>query len=167
MWGSMEPLIDRLSVIHLDERGTPLDLLESFFGNTRFVHIKRDDVLAQAVSWLRAEQTGTWHVDDPSVPAEETGPTRFDYHELRRYASLIESHNAAWTSWFADVGVEPYVLKYEDLDADRVGTTRSLLQFLGLRFPARVTITASNVRMADDVTSEWKERYKAMATAED
>jgi len=29
---------------------------------TRFVYLRRADVVAQAVSWLRAEQTGTWYV---------------------------------------------------------------------------------------------------------
>ena len=37
---------------------------------------------------------------------------------------------------------------------------------LGLRIPAGVTITAPNVRLADEMTMEWMELYRAMTTAE-
>ena len=67
---------------------------------------------------------------------------------------------------FAEIGVKPYVVKYEDLDGDPVVTTRSLMRFLGLRIPAGLKIVAPNKRMADEVTIEWMARYRAMATAE-
>ncbi len=148
MWGSMEFIVDRLRAMYPNMSGNALDLLDSAFGNVRFVCMTRENVLAQAISWLRAEQTDVWHLDDPAIAAKEGRSPRFDYDELCRLSALIENHNQAWASWFEEVDVQPYVLKYEDLDTDPVGTTRSLLDFLGLCVPEGVTIAAPNARMA-------------------
>ena len=43
------------------EAKTDLARFEAAFGRTRFVHLTRQDKLAQAVSMVRAEQTGLWH----------------------------------------------------------------------------------------------------------
>lgn len=166
MWGSMESLIDKLRAIYPHEGSKPLDLLELAFGSTRFVHLRRENVLAQAISWFRAEQTDIWHQSAAAASLPKTPLPRFDYDELRRYSVLIERHNKAWDLWFAKAGIQPYVLKYEDLDSDPVGTTCALLKFLGLQAPTGVAITAPNVRLADEVTIEWMERYRAMKTAE-
>ena len=42
-------------------------MLESVLGDLRFVYLWREDVIAQAVSWARAEQTNLWHtpIDGP------------------------------------------------------------------------------------------------------
>ena len=105
MWGSMELLIDRLRVIYSNDGSKLLDLLERAFGSTRFVHLRREDILAQAISWLRAEQTDIWHRTAPAISLPQTSSPRFDFDELRRYSALIDAHNEAWDLWFAEVGV--------------------------------------------------------------
>ena len=59
MWGSIAPLIQRL-----DDTTSDLDAIEKAFGPVAFVHLRRDNVLEQAVSWSRAEQTGYWQDGD-------------------------------------------------------------------------------------------------------
>ena len=61
MWGSMEDLVSILRNIKGEDGGKDADLLRSTFGSTRYVYLSRADVLAQAVSWTRAEQTDIWH----------------------------------------------------------------------------------------------------------
>lgn len=46
----MSELTGKLPVIYPDLAGTGIGLLRRAFGNTRFVHLWRDDVLGQAVS---------------------------------------------------------------------------------------------------------------------
>lgn len=63
MWGKHAGPADRLAARHPDLAGDDLRLLEREFGRRlRFVRLRRDDALAQAVSRLRAEQTGVWYV---------------------------------------------------------------------------------------------------------
>jgi trehalose 2-sulfotransferase len=51
----MGEVIDNLATLHPDLAGADAGLLNRAFGHTRFVYLRRGDVLAQAVSWLRAE----------------------------------------------------------------------------------------------------------------
>ena len=64
---------------------------------TCFVHLQRGDVLAQAVSWAKAEQTGYWQDGDSSVPGQRP---EFDFHDVDGYLKAINEHNAAWDEWF-------------------------------------------------------------------
>jgi trehalose 2-sulfotransferase len=51
----MGEVIDNLATLHPGLAGADAGLLNRAFGHTRFVYLRRGDVLAQAVSWLRAE----------------------------------------------------------------------------------------------------------------
>jgi trehalose 2-sulfotransferase len=55
MWGTMELLVEGLrgSDHSLD---SDLDVLQRTFGPTLLIHLQREDVVAQAVSWMKAEQ---------------------------------------------------------------------------------------------------------------
>lgn len=57
VWGTLDQVVDKLGTVYPDLAGEDVRLLDRAFGRTRFVYLRRDDVLAQAVSWLRAEQT--------------------------------------------------------------------------------------------------------------
>lgn len=96
MWGTPDHLFDRLRSVYPAPAAGDLDLSNLAFGQTRFVCLRRDDVLAQAVSWHRAEQTNVWHhVDQEESNGPEQEP-RFDFDEIRNLAQTIEEHNSAW-----------------------------------------------------------------------
>ena len=103
------------------------------FGHTAFVYLHRDDVLAQAVSWHRAEQTNVWHRTDREKSQQPGPEPRYDFDQIRELVQTIEEHNSAWRAWFASVGTQPHVVRYEDLDADPVGVACEVLDFLGLK----------------------------------
>lgn len=90
MWGSLERMMEGL--------GSPDDqsdvvTLERAFGHLTFVHLQREDIVAQAVSWCRAEQTGFWqHGDIASRPPEQ------DLDRMRQLVRTIRDHNSAWRS---------------------------------------------------------------------
>lgn len=46
-----------------------LELLVDQFGRLRFVHLRRLDVVAQAVSWAKSLQTHFWHPEAHRSPA--------------------------------------------------------------------------------------------------
>jgi len=92
-------------------------------------------VVAQAVSWLRTEQTGTWYVGgngEIGGSAGTGGPTSFDAGQIGRLIQVIGEHKTAWEAWFASAGVGPLRVSYEELDADHGGVK---LGFLGLDVP--------------------------------
>jgi LPS sulfotransferase NodH len=109
---------------------------------------------AQAVSRLRAEQTGVWWAGQPAAAGAVPD---YDAGGLTKYTEEINEHNAAWRSWFARHGVEPHPVRYEDLDADNVGVAAGVLDVLGVR--ATGPIVPRHRRQADDLNREWIARY--------
>lgn len=151
MWGTMTELTGQLGVVYPDLAGTGIRLLRRAFGATRFIYLYRDDVLAQAVSRLRAEQTSVWF---QAVTAEQPRPAReprFDRDQIRRLVHLIGAHNVAWREWFESAGAEPYPVRYEDLAADPAGVAGAALGFLGLELPAGREILVRHRRLADEL----------------
>jgi len=164
MWGTLDHLFDTLGSVYSASRGGDSDLLNLVFGHTRFVHLYRDDVLAQAVSWHRAEQTDVWHRTDQAESKQPEQEPRFDFDEIRKFMQTIEEHNSAWRAWFTSVGIHPHTVRYEDLDADPVGVAREILDFLGLKLPSGHPIKARHRRLADDLNAQWIDRYRAELT---
>ena len=113
-----------------------LEVLELMFGDLRFVYLWREDVISQAVSWARAEQTNLWHapIDGPDGGADPE--PSFDRDQIAELCATIDCHNQAWRDWFAGVGVQPVEVRYEDLDREPSKSTRELLERLGIGVPA-------------------------------
>ena len=161
MWGTLDRMVDRLGPVHPASAGGDLDRLHRAFGHTGFVYLRRDDVLAQAVSWHRAEQTNLWHRTGREEPQGPQRKARFDFDRIRGLVQTIEEHNSAWRAWFVRVGIQPHLVRYEDLDSDPVGEAVGVLDFLGLELPPGRAIETSHRRLADELSAEWIERYRA------
>ncbi|MGK5671349.1 Stf0 family sulfotransferase [Micromonospora sp. URMC 106] len=167
MWGTLDELVARLASVHPDLAGDDVALLDRAFGRTRFVFLRRDDVLAQAVSWLRAEQTGAWFVGGNGEISGDAGNGRapcFDADGIRHLLETVTEHNAAWEAWFSRWGIRPHPVRYEELVGDMAATTRGILDFLGLDVPAAGhPIVARHQRQADDLNRQWIARYRGAA----
>ncbi|SCF24822.1 Stf0 family sulfotransferase [Micromonospora mirobrigensis] len=162
MWGTPAELVARLATVHPDSHGD-LALLERAFGRVRFVHLRRADPLAQAVSWLRAEQTGRWFVGgngEISGAAGGGGAARYDRAAIDGLLATIAAHDAAWRDWFDRHGVRPHPVRYEELAADPVGVTLGVLDFLGLDLPAGRAVTPAHRRQADALNAAWIARHR-------
>ncbi len=164
MWGTLDELVEKLGTVFPDLAGQDLDLLTGAFGPLRFVYLRRRDVLAQAASWLRAEQTNVWHRTEHGPPEEPAQAPWFDLDRIQSLIQLIGTHNSAWKEWFAKVGVRPHDVTYEDLDADPVGVTRGVLDHLSIDLPPGARIVARHVRLADDLSARWVARFHAEVT---
>jgi LPS sulfotransferase NodH len=166
MWGTLDEVLSRLAMISPALRCRDLELLTSAFGDLRFVHLRRLDTVSQAVSLFRAEQTDVWHntdrTDRPDRPEHGQEP-RYEFGGIDGLVRMIEQHTRAWEQWFASVGVRPHPVLYEDLESDPAGVTRAILAFLGLDLPPGRKIVGRHVRLRDQLSAEWVERYRAEA----
>jgi LPS sulfotransferase NodH len=154
MWGTMQPLVDGLRG-HLGGH-RDIDVLERALGPVRLLHLTRLDVVAQAVSWARAEQTGFWHQGDKSDATAE-----LDLDQVERLVATIHEHNEAWRTWFRAQPVEPLRLTYEVLVSDPVETVRRVLEFVGTAPPVDWAPVSTPERQADSLNAEWVRRYRA------
>ncbi len=154
MWGTM-PL-----VVHgLDPRPSgrsDVDVLEDALGPLRFVHLRRRDVVGQAVSWARAEQSAYWQHGD-EVRAEP----RLDIDQVDSLVGKIRDHNAAWRTWFANEAVEPLDVSYESLVIGPGETVKSILDWIRVEPPTGWTPVSLHERQGDAVNADWVRRYHA------
>lgn len=159
MWGTLDEVVAHLRPLYPDFGGSGAALLSAAFGRTRFVYLRRGDVVAQAVSLLRAEQTNVWFetAGERQAPA---GEPRFAFGEIRDRVTVIEDHNRAWQEWFDSAGIRPHLVLYEELAAAPVRVARGVIDFLGLALPAGREITVRHKRLADDLNAQWIESYR-------
>jgi LPS sulfotransferase NodH len=163
MWGTLDELVTKLGRVFPDLAGDDAGLLGRAFGRAGFVFLRRADLVAQAVSWLRAEQTGTWYIGgsgEISGSAGTGGPPRFNASRITWLIQVIGEHNAAWEAWFASAGIRPHRVSYEELDADMATVTLRIVDFLGLDVPDERVIAPLHERQADQLSAQWIGRYR-------
>ena len=107
-----------------------VELLSAHFGRLGFVHLRRRDVVGQAVSWAKARQTRFWHPGEAVQPGGQ--PPHYDKELIGRLVTAIEKGEAEWARWFAANGIVPHEVVYEEPSADPLRTAHGVLDHLGL-----------------------------------
>ena len=130
------------------------------FPGLRWVYITRRDRVRQAVSWVRAQQTGQFHAQDPARADDAV----FDHERIAQMLRRIGREEQLWESLFERHRFEPHRVVYEDLVADREAAVRGVLALLEVEAPADLHIPQPALeRQADRVSDQWVERYLAEA----
>jgi len=163
MWESLRDLSIRLEALF---PGTTSDSarFQSAFGLPVYLHLSRDDKVAQAVSRWKAEQTGLWHVDADGNERERLKPGQtpsYDSNELSRLVTELEDHDAAWANWFARQGVVPVSMSYEMLSSHPQATLALILSALGQDKKIAETVEPGTIKLADNESCEWADRFRA------
>jgi trehalose 2-sulfotransferase len=153
MWGTMPLIVDGLRSRRDSRRD--LDVLVDALGPLLLVHLKRGDVVGQAVSWARAEQTGFWQRGD--LPSAEPD---LDIDQVDSLVRTIAAHNAGWEAWFAEQDAKPYVLSYEEVVADPRTSVQRILRHLGLETPPGWRPQSPHHRQSDAINADWARRYR-------
>jgi LPS sulfotransferase NodH len=160
MWGTLGEMVEKLAPIFVSERElADIDVLRRAFGRMGFIYLYREDVLAQAVSWSRAEQTNVWYETIDGRGDQGGADPCFDRTQIDELLSAIEEHNRAWQDWFTAADVRPYEVRYEDLERDPRTTTCGVLGYLGLELAPGGAIEVRHRQLADRVNGEWIARY--------
>ena len=137
--------------------------LRSAFGDPLFLYLRREDKLAQAVSMVRAEQTGLWHVAPDGSELERLAPPQDPVYDAPRIAAKLAEltgHDAAWGDWFAREGVTPFPISYEALSADPAGTIGRICDALGQARPPDGHLQPGVARLADATSRDWMRRFR-------
>jgi LPS sulfotransferase NodH len=130
-------------------------LVDELFDRPRFVWVRRQDTVRQAVSLWRAMQTQSWRAENE--PA--AGEPRYSYAALRHLVELLAAHDRAWERFFAG---KPRVLtlNYEEIASDIGDALARTLAHLGVA-PPQISVEALPTmrRQADRRSEEWAEAY--------
>lgn len=139
-------------------------LLRATFADLRFVYLTRRDKVRQAVSFMRAQQTGVWERYNGEAKPE-TPRLEFDFAALNQTVHDLTLCEARWQYLFSALGVAPYTVVYEDYVPRPEAAVREILDFLGLEPPADWSLSELPMqRLADEVSDAWVERYLEVAS---
>src|SRR5690606_30925220 len=161
-WESVRDLSDRLGDLY-PGLSSDSERFGAAFGSPRFLHLSREDKVAQAVSLLRAEQSGLWHVFADGSERERLSPAReavYDFERLSMHVAHLEEHDAAWVRWFAEQGIEPLGITYEALSTDPRSVLATVLAALDLDPAAAEAAGSRTAKLADRESSEWAARFR-------
>lgn len=153
----------KLALLHPEPAGD-VARIEAAFGRTLFIHLTRADKVDQAVSLVRAEQTGLWHRAADGSELERTAPPREPVYDGRAIAAAVaelSAYDRDWAAWFEREGLEPLRLTYDALAADPAGTLATVLEALGLPREAGRGVTPGVARLADATNRDWVARFRA------
>lgn len=160
---SFEFFLQKLAVLHPEPVGERARIAAAF-GRTAFIHLTRQDKVEQAISYVKAQQTGLWHAAPDGTELERLSPPRPPAYDAARIGAAVAEFTAYdrdWERWFAAEGLDPLRLTYDALSADPVGTLRGVLAYLGLDPDAANNISPGVAKLADNVSVEWAARFRA------
>lgn len=131
------------------------------FGQTLYIHLSRKDKLAQAISYVKAQQTGLWHVAPDGSELERLSPhqdPRYDRDMIQREVLALEAYDRSWNAWFEAQGIEPLRVTYEALAEHPSATLSRICEVLGFSKPR--SVAPGVAILADDTNREWAHRYR-------
>ncbi|MEM7429924.1 MAG: Stf0 family sulfotransferase [Pseudomonadota bacterium] len=136
------------------------------FGKTLFIHLTRRHKVEQAVSYVKASQTGLWHQAPDGTELERLSPPRAPEFDAEAIAAQVEEfirYDEEWEQWFAAESIECVRLTYDALSADPAGTLKTVLQALDLDIGAADGIEPGVAKLADETSRNWVTRFRALS----
>lgn len=163
MWNGMGPLQTRLGQLY-PAQITDLGRLQAAFGDIRFIHLRRHDQLGQAISRVRAEQSGLWHRNQDGSVREQVGPgaqAAYDRTAIEGFVEEQRRDHAAWEGWFHSHQIDAHTMTYEALSADPQDIIGKILGILGQSQERARGLAPGTAKLADDTSRTWAERFRA------
>lgn len=137
---------------------------EMAFGRILWIFLTRSDKVAQAVSYVKAEQSGLWHATPDGREIERLSPPAepaYDHDRIGRQVETFRGYERAWRDWFRAEGIAPVEISYDALSRDPVGTLRTMLVALGADESRADGVEIGVGKLADAVSADWIARYRA------
>ena len=129
---------------------------EAQLGALRWIHVERRDTLAQAISLWRAVQTAQWRAEDRDSHVEPV----FHAAAIAYLKARQEEHAAAWRAWFAERGIEPLEIVYEEFAQEPQATICRVLDHIGVPSAGVHVPEPPMQRQSDARSQEWVDRFR-------
>jgi LPS sulfotransferase NodH len=159
---SFDYFMQKLRVLH-ESYACDSERIHAAFGKTLFIHLSRKDKLDQAISYVKAAQSGLWH-----IAADGTELERLSVHQEPVYDEKAIAHQCAklsdmdkrWESWFIGEGLDPLRVQYNDLSDNPIGVVCEVLHRLGIDPEIARGLELPIARLADATNKSWAKKYR-------
>lgn len=138
--------------------------LQAAFGRVLCIHLSRQDKLSQAISLVKAEQSGLWHIAPDGSELERLAPPKgpeYDFVRIKAKLDELESYDAKWVSWFSEQNIKALRINYETLSENPDAAILAICEQLGVQPPSPGTLVSGVAKLADAASREWITRFQA------
>lgn len=160
---SFDFFIKQLNILYPSLRDDK-SCINAAFGNTLFVHLTRENKLDQAISYVKAKQSGLWHIASDGTELERLSEPKepvYDANGIAAQLALMGQMETEWNEWFTTEQIEPLRVTYRELSAAPYATLGLVLAALGLSYQQREEAMPPVAKLADATNQEWAERFQS------
>ena len=160
--GSLVFFLQQLRRLFPGHRGDAARI-DAAFGPTRFIHLSRRDKLDQAISLVKARQTGLWHRAADGSELERLSPQRtpvYDAAAISREMAELRRLDKVWRAWFQRTGVQPLSVTYAALSRDPRDGLATVLDHLGLDRSLARDVAIPTARLSDGINQDWAAQFR-------
>ncbi|MCP4847756.1 MAG: hypothetical protein GY899_07415 [Verrucomicrobiaceae bacterium] len=156
MWSHLEPFLTGLG----QDSMADTDLLGTIFPNIRYLWIRRDDKLRQAISMWKAKQTKVYNSLQTEGGAHLAAEAIYDFNEIEKIKRRFEDEDKAWGDFFTKNSITPVQIHYEDFAVHHEARTLEILRELAIDVGKAFKVKPLTYKpLADSTNEEWRERY--------
>lgn len=153
----------QLGQLHPDLH-TDVARLSAVFGKVRYIHLTRENKLDQAISVVKAQQTGLWHMAPDGREIERLSspePLIYDGFAIGAKKAEFEAADGEWTAWFEQQDISPLRITYSELAQAPREILAHVLSDLGCDPRVAYDISVPTAKLADETSREWAKRFAA------
>jgi LPS sulfotransferase NodH len=127
------------------------------------IYLQRRDVVAQAVSYVKAMQTRKWNTMYPDTNHKPV----YKYEAIQRAINMIKAEGKFWDDWFNHCGVIPTHVYYEDFVSQPNRVLKDLLDRFGIVEDDSKRIQMPKIeKQSDEINKQWIIRFREEAGRE-
>jgi trehalose 2-sulfotransferase len=135
-------------------------LWEAAFPNHRHIFMSRRNKVRLAVSWWRAIQSQEWHLLPGQSHKEMDLSNGYSFDAINHLYNECSLREAGIQEFFAEGGIVPLNIYYEDFVQQYEETIRTVLRYLDLDDRSISVPEPSLAKTADEGSEEWVQRYR-------
>ncbi len=139
------------------------------FTQYKIIYLTRRHLAAQAVSLYRMTSTRVSHtnIEHSSAQLEALEALSYDYDKIKFWHKHLHVQEQGWQAYFAQHGIYPLCITYEDIDADVAAVCRRIAAYLG-RPKAAASIPTESVfrKLAGRTSVEWAAQFELDSDSE-
>ena len=135
---------------------------EAAFGKTLFIHLSRLDKVDQAISYVKATQTGLWHRAADGSELERLSPPEepvYDSQAIELARDELTAQDNEWEDWFRQEKITPLRVTYDQLSENPLGVLTGILVSLGIDPAVANGVTPGVAKLADSTNRGWKRDF--------
>jgi len=124
----------------------------------KIVQLKRRDRIAHAISYARAARSGIWRAEQEEKGQVATVP--YSEAAINEALQVLGNDEAAWDSLYANSGIQPLVLWYEDVVGRPDEAVEAVAEYVEVTLDSSATVSVPEIRRQSREDAErWAEQH--------